>query len=75
MASDPKDQEIQRIYVHLRSKTGASVDVILIRSNLRHRYLDLVEESLGPVDEEQAMSRLLSLRKRGKVPRGKLPQG
>ena len=64
------DSQIVATFVALRAETGASADSVLVNPVLRLRFLDLVRQEVGDIEEEAALKRLLNLRKQSRLPRG-----
>jgi hypothetical protein len=64
------DSQIVATFVALRAETGASADSVLVNPVLRARFLDIIRQQSGDIEEEPALKRLLNLRKQSRLPRG-----
>jgi hypothetical protein len=63
------DDRLVTTYTSFRDETGASADSILVNPILRNRFLDVVRQQSGEVEEEQVLRHLLNLRKRKRLTR------
>lgn len=65
------DSEIVAAYTAVLLAHGASVDEVVATPEYREAFLLMAQEGLGPVCERDLLMRLLSLRKRSKLPRAR----
>jgi hypothetical protein len=63
------DQASVQSYRQLNINRRVSADEILINLDLRSHFLQLARAIAGPVPEEDALRRLVALRKQKKLPR------
>jgi len=63
--------QIRDAYTFLSSKSGCSVDDILVDPTVRSRFLEAMHDAVGDVPEHLVLRRLLNLRKRSLLPRSR----
>lgn len=66
-----KDEAITQVYSNLLQKHGCSVDAILEAPELREEFLREARRSVGNLPERDLLHKLVSLRKRSKLPRSR----
>ena len=65
------NNQIRDAYSFLSSKSGCSVDDILVDPIVRSKFLAAVHDAAGDVPEHLVLRRLLNLRKRSLLPRSR----
>ena len=65
------DSILLAAYSNIRSSHRASADDILVNPNLRCEFLKLVRNEVPGAEEGPVLKRLLNLRKRSRLPRGR----